>query len=591
MRPDVFARLLPLLRPYRRRLVVAGVATFARPALNTAKVWLLKVLIDQAIPHQDMSLVLAVCGAYLLITVAKGVAALGDDYLGGLIGAAMVSDLRTAVYDHLQGLSLHFYHTRRLGDLLTRLSGDIGAVEDLLVSGIADTAAQILTILLFIGMLFVLDSRLALPALAVVPILALLSYSYSRRARLAQQQLRLAASNLTSVAEEGLSAVALVKAFVRESFERERYGRAVDDSLQARRWALRQAALFTPLIELAATLGTVLVIWLGTQAILKGQLTIGSLVVFLGYLGSLYAPIRGLSRLGATLQRATVGAERVLELLDTEPAHVERRSPTLLAPGRGLVEFREVTFGYVPEVPVLRGFGLIIQPGETVALVGHSGAGKTTAVSLLLAYYDPQGGSVSIDGRDLREADPRSVRESIAAVLQEPMLFQASVRENLRYGRLDATDEEIEEAARAAQADEFIRQLPEGYDTPVGPRGGRLSGGQRQRLAIARALLKRSPIVILDEATSALDAVTEAEVMRGVRARLEGQSVLIVAHRLSTVRQADRIAVLRAGRIVELGTHDGLLARQGDYARFYASQAGELSANAGLGGRAATKSR
>jgi len=323
-----------------------------------------------------------------------------------------------------------------------------------------------------------------------------------------------------------------------------------------------------------ATLGTVLIVWFRTQSVLSGRLSLGGLVVFLGYLGSLYTPIQGLSLLGGTIQRALAGAQRVAEVLDAEPSARERRATSSLPKVDGLVEFRGVRFGYSADRPVLRDFNLTIRQGEMLALVGASGAGKTTVVSLLLAYYDPDAGTVCIDGHDLRDFDPPSVRRQIAAVLQEPLLFQTSVRENIRYGRLEATDAEIEAAAAAAGADSFVRAMARGYETPVSPRGTMLSGGQRQRLAIARALLPDAPILVLDEATSALDPATESAVLAALRARKPDRTILLVTHRLSTARRADRIALLSGGRVAELGTHEELFASRGHYYRFYAERTG-----------------
>lgn len=394
----------------------------------------------------------------------------------------------------------------------------------------------------------------------------------ARRGGRAQQQIRESTSHLTSTAEEGLSAIALVKAFARAPHELQRFTTAAQRSATARLRAVRLRAVFLPLSDVLAACGTATVVWIGAQEVLAGRLSLGSLVVFLSYLGALYAPLQGLSRLGSTMQRARVGAERVVQLLDAPVGEHERAGDPPLPAVRGLVEFSHVTFGYTPERPVLHDVSLQVHPGEIVALIGESGAGKTTVVSLLLGYYDPGSGTVSLDGHPLRCVDLASARQQIAAVLQEPMLFNTSVRENLRYGRLDATDQEIEAAAQVAQADGFIRDLPEGYDTAVGPRGARLSGGQRQRLAIARALVKAAPILVLDEATSALDPETEATVMDGLRAERADQAILLVAHRLSTVRHADRVVVLRGGRVVEEGRPVDLLARNGAYAAFVRRQ-------------------
>ncbi len=568
----LLARFLPLLGPYRGRLILALGASTLRPPLSAARLWLVKILIDTVLHGQQLTLLPVVAAGFVLIAAVRGLLVFWDEGLSGWVGAHLVRDLRGQLYTHLQGLSLRYYHGQRLGDLLTRLSGDVGAIEDLLVSGLADLVAHSLTVLLYLGLLLYLDARLALVALLVLPFLALSTREESRRGRLAQQRIRESASHLTSTAEEGLSAIALVKAFARAPHEQARFAEAAQRSAAARFGAVRVRAIFIPIASLTAALGTAAVVWAGANAVVAGQLSLGSLVVFLSYLGALYGPLQGLSRLGSTIQRARVGVERILEILETPAALQERLGAPPLPPVRGLVEFRHVAFGYSPDRPVLHDVGLRVCPGELVALIGASGAGKTTVVSLLLAYYDPDAGEICLGGYPLGGYDPASVRRQVAAVLQEPMLFNTSVRENLRYGRLDATDAEIEAAARFAEADSFIRALPQGYDTVVGPRGGRLSGGQRQRLAIARALVKPAPVLVLDEATSALDPATEARILGRLRRDLSDQAVLLVAHRLSTVRHADRIVVLGNGRVVEDGTPENLLRRDGAYAQFVRDQ-------------------
>lgn len=576
----LISRFEPVLRPYRGRFVLALGASAVRPLLSATRIWLLKVLIDSVLRGHQFGLLPAVAGGFVLLALLRAMLVFWDERLSGWVGTHVVRDLRIRVYAQLQGLSLRYFHGQRLGDLLTRLSGDVGALEDLLVSGLADLLAYCLTVALYLALLLYLDARLALVALVILPFLALSMLEGSRRGRLAQQRLRESASHLTSTAEEGLSAIALVKAFARAPFETTRFGDAARQSAAARLDAIWVRAIFGPLDNVIAAIGTAMIVWIGAEAVLGGQLSLGSLVVFLSYLGALYAPLQGLSRLGTTLQRARVGAERVAEMLDAPAALREREGDPPLPPVRGLVEFRHVTFGYLPGRPVLRDVCFRIEPGEIVALVGASGAGKTTVVSLLLAYYDPDEGDVCLDGRPLRAYDPGSVRQQIAAVLQEPMLFNASVRENVCYGRLAASDVEIEEATRLAEADGFIRSLEEGYDTVVGPRGARLSGGQRQRLAIARALLKAAPVLVLDEATSALDPATEGAVMGHLRQGSADRAVLLVAHRLSTVRHADRIVMLAEGRVVEQGRPDELLAQGGAYAELVRSQgAGEVTAD------------
>ncbi len=576
----IFKRFLPFMRPYRPQLALALMAMLTRPALNTAKLWLLKVVIDDIARAGQINLLGPVCLAYLLIAVLKAVVSYFDDYLASWVGAHISRDLRAMLYRHLQSLSLRFYTGRRTGDVLSRLGGDIGAIEDLLVSGVTDLVGHILTVIFYIGMLFFIDITLAFVALAALPFLALAVYAYSRRSRTAAVAIRKAASDMTVVAEETINNAALVKAFAREDYEQKRFETVINTGLKARLEAARLRALFQPLGDIAATVAAVAVLWVGVGELRAGTISLGNLIVFITYLGALYTPIMGLSRLSNTLQTARAGAERVVELLEVEPplpnTPARPKKRPLPDQVKGLIEFEQVTFSYEPDqVPVLKDFSLTIRPGEAVAVVGPSGAGKTTLTNLLLRLYDPDKGCIKLDGCDLRDILPSSLREAIAIVMQEPAVSHASIAENIRYGRLTASDLEIKAAGAAAQIDSFVLASPKGYEGIIGQRGGRLSGGQKQRLAIARAFVRQSPILILDEATSALDSLTELHIRRELTRLMQGHTTLIIAHRLSTIRQVPRILVMDEGRLVEEGGHEELLAKGGLYARLYNTQLSE----------------
>ncbi|MGH8918055.1 MAG: ABC transporter ATP-binding protein, partial [Actinomycetes bacterium] len=540
-------------------------------------IWLVKVLIDTVLRGHRPGLVPVVAGAFVAIALVRGLLTLVEEEAAGRVGTRLVRDLRIRTYSRLQALSLGWYHGQRLGDLLTRLSGDIAAVESLAVSGLTAVSAYGVTIVVFLALLVVLDPVLVLVALAILPVVVVITLLDARMGRRVQGEVRRAASHLTSTAEEGLSAVALVKAFARQGHERIRYGGAADASARAGLRAVRLGAVFPPLSDLAAAAGTAVVVAVGAGQVLSGTLSLGSLVVFISYLASLYHPVQGLGRVVGTIQRAMVGMNRVGEIFDAPDRLAERTGDPILPEVAGAVRLSQVRFAYDKGQTVLRDVSFSVDPGEMVALVGTSGAGKTTVVSLLLSYYDADQGEVALDGRPVHRFDPDSVRRQVAAVLQEPMLFDASVADNLRYGRLGASDAELEEAARVAEAHDFVAALPDGYRTVVGPRGGRLSGGQRQRLALARALVKAAPVLVLDEATSALDPATEARVMGNLRAATAHRAVLLVAHRASTVAHADRVVVLEEGRVVEQGSPADLLAGRGAYWRLVRGQTGVMT--------------
>lgn len=490
----------------------------------------------------------------------------------------MVIDLRQQLYDRFLRLSLRYHGDHRVGESISRLMSDVGAVEDLLVSGLTDGLTQALTVIVFTAMLFYLDPRLALISLLILPVLFISLVLYARKSRVASREVRSRLAELTSTVEEGLSAIGLVKMLMRMDYEGERLRERGLLHWKARLRVAWLRGFFVPVSDVVATIGTVLVVYFGAQALATGTLTIGGLVIFMAYLGQLYTPLLGLSRLGNTMQGGFAAAERVAETLDLQADEDEPREATLswtaLSPRQEAYApaliFDRVSFAYKQGQPVLRDFSLRVPAGAIVALVGASGAGKSTALALLQRLYDPDAGRILLFGHDLREFDTETLRSLLAVVPQDISLLMGSVRDNIVYGRLDADEESVERAARNAGIGEM--KLPDGLDTRIGARGTRLSGGQRQRVAIARALVREAPLLVLDEATSALDALAEERLRTTLDALRRQHTILLIAHRLSTVRSADIIAVVEKGSIVEIGDHTSLLARDGAYAALVQAQ-------------------
>ena len=578
----IWRSVWPLILAQRRDAGLGLVLSLLAVAAALYLPWPMKVIVDSILtdkallpawlPMEKAKALAAVCSILLAMHFLRGWLSTWSTTLLVRAGLRMTYDLRCRVYEHLQKLSLVFHEKRPVGDSIYRVTWDTYSIQTLFNNGFIQLVGSGVTLIGIMVIMLRFDVTLTLLALAVAPALGWAIKFYNKRISAVSIDYHDRESKVSALIQESLSAIRTIQAFAREEDEVKKFDTGAAQSVDANVRMTREQVMSSFVVGLITAAGTVAMLWIGGHRVLAGKLSVGELLVFIAYVGMLYGPMSSLSGIAAAVQSAVTPFRRVQELLETAPAIRDLPTAQPLDSCRGVVRFDHVTFGYDPSQPVLKDMDFEAQPGQMVALVGASGVGKSTLLSLLLRFYDPQQGRVMVDGQNVCEFRYRSLRQQISIVPQEPVLFSTTVAENIAYGRPNSTRAEIISAAQQAEADEFIRRMEHGYDTPVGERGVMLSGGQRQRLALARAFLKNSPILILDEPTAALDSETEAAVLQAMDRLRKNRTVLVVAHRLSTVRSADWLLVLHDGQIAERGTHAELLAKQGRYAHLYELQ-------------------
>lgn len=586
------ALVATLVRPFRKWFLLILLAMLLETLMSLAAPWPLKIIIDNVINSHPLPqwlnwmaqtglgkspLSLAAVAAMVMvaITLVGAIAGYINSYFTESVAQHVANDLRRSMYHHLQRLSLSYYDSHQVGKILSTITSDVSTIQDFASATLLSILVDSLTIAGMIGLMFYLNWDFALMALSIAPFLLFFIARFRKSVKKATRQVRIYQSNMVVVLQQGLESMRAVNAFGRQDYEEDRLKKVSEETVKAALKARRLKALLVPVITLMVAVCTALVLWRGAALSLKGSMTVGALTVFLAYLNKFFNPVQDLAKLTNTIAQATVALERIQVILETDTIIPQKNNAIVPAHIKGEIVFDHVQFYYHPESTVLQDLNLVIKPGERIGICGPTGCGKSTIASLIPRFYEVTAGRILIDGIDIREYNLAALRNQIGFVLQDTVLFYGSVRENIAYGRPNATEEEIIAAAKLANAHEFIIKMPKGYDTLVGERGMTLSGGQKQRIGIARAVIRNAPILILDEPTAALDLEAEKIVMEALEQLMQGKTVITIAHRLSTIKDADKIMVIKEGREIEEGKHSQLLARNGVYAALYRVQAFE----------------